>query len=118
MSDAKFQEEEREDVFFGRKLGGGGGGGGRVVYVGAGGALEYKKMLGLMLREAAPYGLDIYGSGWQDIPEFAGFWRGSLPEGELVSDVSTYSVASVAASSQRRHVMCHRSRFRTPPTRP
>lgn len=61
------------------------GGGGRVVYVGAAGALEYKEMLAWMLREAAPYGLDIYGSGWQDVPEFSGYWRGVLPEGDLVS---------------------------------
>lgn len=64
---------------------GGERGGGRVVYVGAAGALEYKEMLAWMLREAAPYGLDIYGSGWQDVPEFSGHWRGVLPEGDLVS---------------------------------
>lgn len=58
---------------------------GRVVYVGAAGALDYKKMLAWMLREAAPYGLDIYGSGWQDVPEFSVYWRGVLPEKDLVS---------------------------------
>ena len=56
-----------------------------MVYVGAAGAFEYKKMLAWMLLEAAPYGLDIYGSGWQDVPEFSGYWRGVLPEGNLVS---------------------------------
>lgn len=60
------------------------GGSGRVVYVGAAGAMEYKKMLAWMLREAVPYGLDIYGSGWQDSPEFSTYWRGVLPEGDLV----------------------------------
>lgn len=66
-------------------MAGGERGGGRVVYVGAAGALEFKEMLAWMLREAAPYGLDIYGSGWQDVPEFSGYWRGVLPEGDLVS---------------------------------
>ncbi|KAG5178868.1 hypothetical protein JKP88DRAFT_280775 [Tribonema minus] len=36
----------------------------RVVFVGAGGALGIKKDLEWMLLEAAPFGLDIYGSGW------------------------------------------------------
>lgn len=57
---------------------------GRVVYVGAS-LLEYKEMLAWMLREAAPYGLDIYGSGWQDVPEFSAYWRGVLPQEDLVS---------------------------------
>lgn len=60
------------------------GHGGRIVYVGAGGALDHKHMLAWMLREAAPFGLDIYGSGWQDVPEFSVFWRGTLPEEDLV----------------------------------
>lgn len=60
------------------------GGSGKVVYVGAAGAMEYKRMLAWMLREAVPYGLDIYGSGWQDVPEFSPYWRGVLPEGDLV----------------------------------
>lgn len=58
---------------------------GRIVYVGAAGAINYKRMLDWMLREAIPYGLDIYGSGWQDVPEFSVYWRGVLPEGDLVS---------------------------------
>lgn len=62
-------------------------GSGRVVYVGAAGAMEYKRMLAWMLRDAVPYGLDIYGSGWQDVPEFSTYWRGVLPEGDLVSGV-------------------------------
>lgn len=60
---------------------------GRVVYVGAAGLLEYKGMLAWMLREAAPYGLDIYGSGWQNLPEFSEYWRGVLPQNDLVSDI-------------------------------
>lgn len=58
---------------------------GRVVYVGAAGLMEYKEMLAWMLREAVPYGLDIYGSGWQQHPEFSEYWRGVLPPGDLVS---------------------------------
>lgn len=58
---------------------------GNIVYVGAAGAMDYKDMLAWVLREAAPYGLDIYGSGWHDVPEFSANWRGVLPEGELVS---------------------------------
>ena len=60
---------------------------GRVVYVGAAGLLEYKGMLAWMLREAAPFGLDIYGSGWQNFPEFSRYWRGVLPQDDLVSFV-------------------------------
>lgn len=59
--------------------------GGRIVYVGAAGAMEYKEMLAWMLREALPYGLDIYGSGWHEVPEFSACWRGVLPENNLVS---------------------------------
>lgn len=59
---------------------------GRVVYVGAAGMLEYKGMLAWMLREAVPYGLDIYGSGWQKVPEFSAYWRGVLPQDDLVSN--------------------------------
>lgn len=58
---------------------------GRIVYVGAAGAMEYKEMLAWMLREALPYGLDIYGSGWHEVPEFSACWRGVLPEKKLVS---------------------------------
>lgn len=72
--------------------------GAKVVYVGAAGALEYKKMLAWMLWEAAPYGLDIYGSGWQDVPEFSGYWRGVLPEGDLVSGGNGFFVLSTLCS--------------------
>lgn len=77
---------------------------GRVVYVGAAGALRYKQMLAWMLREAVPYGLDIYGSGWQDIPEFSGFWRGVLPEAELVSpgDVHYIKISKYKSLKERR----------------
>lgn len=61
--------------------------GGRIVFVGTAKAMDYKSMLDWMLREAMPYGLDIYGSGWQDLPEFSLFWRGVLPEEELVGVV-------------------------------
>lgn len=61
-----------------------GGSNGRVVYVGAAGAIPYKNLLLWILREAAPYGLDIYGSGWQEVPGFSEYWRGVLPERELV----------------------------------
>lgn len=61
---------------------------GRIVFVGAGKAMEHKSMLGWMLREAMPYGLDIYGSGWQDLPEFSPFWRGVLPERDLVGTIA------------------------------
>lgn len=66
---------------------GGDYGGCRVVYVGAAALLEYKEKLAGMLREAAPYGLDIYGSGWQKSSEFSGYWRGVLPQEDLVSSL-------------------------------
>ena len=53
--------------------------------MGAFALLKYKQMLAGMLREAAPYGLDIYGSGWQQSSEFSGYWRGVLPQEDLVS---------------------------------
>lgn len=74
-----------DDDALARDRDGGGYSSGRVVYVGAAGLMEYKGMLAWMLREAAPYGLDIYGSGWQQYPEFLGYWRGVLPQGDLVS---------------------------------
>lgn len=69
---------------------GGAHGCGRVVYVGAAPLMEYKGMLSWMLREAAPYGLDIYGWGWEKFPEFSGYWRGVLPQEDLVSKMSTF----------------------------
>ena len=56
-----------------------------IVFVGAAGAMKYKEMLAWMLREALPYGLDIYGTGWQNVAEFSANWRGVLPEKDLAS---------------------------------
>ncbi|CAM9991617.1 unnamed protein product, partial [Scytosiphon promiscuus] len=88
-----------EDVF-----GGGGNASryGRVVYVGAAELIEYKEMLPRMLREAAPYGLDIYGSGWRNYPEFSGYWRGVLPQEDLAFVYGTaLAVIGVTTDAQR-----------------
>ncbi|CAM9347902.1 unnamed protein product [Discosporangium mesarthrocarpum] len=84
----------------------------RVVYVGAAGALQHKHMLTWMLREAVPFGLDIYGSGWDLIPEFSQFWRGVLPDGELAHVYGTaLAVLGVTMDDQRESGMVNNRVF-------
>ncbi|CAM9136392.1 unnamed protein product [Ectocarpus sp. 8 AP-2014] len=76
---------------------------GRVVYVGSATLMEHKEMLPWMLREAAPFGLDIYGNGWQDFPEFSEYWRGVLPQEDLAFVYgSALAVVGVTTDAQRR----------------
>ncbi|CAM9530263.1 unnamed protein product, partial [Ectocarpus sp. 12 AP-2014] len=75
---------------------------GRVVYVGSATLMEHKEMLPWMLREAAPFGLDIYGNGWQDFPEFSEYWRGVLPQEDLAFVYgSALAVVGVTTDAQR-----------------
>ncbi|CAM9782670.1 unnamed protein product, partial [Hapterophycus canaliculatus] len=79
------------------------GGAGHVVYVGSAGLMDHKKILPGMLREAAPYGLDIYGSGWQNNSEFSGYWKGVLPEKNLAFVYGTaLAVIGVTTDAQRK----------------
>jgi hypothetical protein len=56
----------------------------KVVYVGTAGALSIKAGLAQMLIEAIPWGLDIYGKGWDSAPApFSQHWRGVLPQEDL-----------------------------------
>jgi glycosyltransferase involved in cell wall biosynthesis len=54
-----------------------------VTYVGSSAGMFAKVNLTWMLQEAIPFGLVIYGAGWQNFPEFAPFWRGTLPKNDL-----------------------------------
>ncbi|CAM9445669.1 unnamed protein product [Ectocarpus fasciculatus] len=75
---------------------------GRLVYVGSATLMEHKQMLSWMLREAATFGLDIYGNGWQDFPEFSEYWRGVLPQEDLASVYgSALAVVGVTTDAQR-----------------
>ncbi|CAM9298302.1 unnamed protein product [Ectocarpus sp. 12 AP-2014] len=75
---------------------------GRVVYVGSATLMEHKEMLPWVLREAAPFGLDIYGNGWQDFPEFSEYWRGVLPQEDLAFVYgSALAVVGVTTDAQR-----------------
>ncbi|CAM9339772.1 unnamed protein product, partial [Choristocarpus tenellus] len=84
----------------------------KVVYVGAAGALKHKRMLRWMLREAAPYGLDIYGSGWAGVHEFSRFWKGVLPDGELgLVYGKALAVLGVTMDDQRENGMVNNRVF-------
>lgn len=55
-----------------------------VVYVGGFPGLASKPLLRHMLLEAAPFGLAVYGQGWQDAPQpLRSLWRGVLPPSAL-----------------------------------
>ena len=68
-----------------------------AVYVGAGGnMLSYKPFLSTMLSAAIPFGLRLYGSHWEDVPDLRSVWGGILPM-ELLA--SAYSSAHVVLAS-------------------
>ncbi|CAM9321794.1 unnamed protein product, partial [Phaeothamnion confervicola] len=84
----------------------------RVVYVGAAGALAHKRMLGWFLRAAAPFGLDVYGSGWGDVPEFSPHWRGVLPPDKLAETYGiSLAVLAVTMDDQRARGMVNNRVF-------
>ena len=55
----------------------------RPVFVGSILGMTTKRDLRQMLREAVPYGLVVYGKGWEVESEFAHLWRGVLPLEDL-----------------------------------
>ena len=82
-----------------------------VTFVGAAG-FEAKVNLSWMLREAAPFGLAIYGSAWDSSPEFAPYWRGILPKDHISQLYSSSKVVlGVTMDSQRDHGMVNNRVF-------
>jgi glycosyltransferase involved in cell wall biosynthesis len=68
-----------------------------IIFVGAGGhMLEAKPSLHYMLSNAKPYGLRIYGAGWEDVKDFQDHWQGPLPRYDLGS---VYAQSSIVLSS-------------------
>lgn len=67
------------------------------VYVGAGGhMLSYKPTLLPTLLEFVPYGLEIYGSFWDSVPQVGAAYKGKLPENELAQ---VYADSTIVISS-------------------
>jgi hypothetical protein len=82
-----------------------------VTFVGTAG-FEAKVNLSWMLREAAPFGLAIYGSAWDSSPEFAPYWRGVLPKEHIPQLYSSSKVVlGVTMDSQRDHGMVNNRVF-------
>eukprot|EP00937_MAST-01D_sp_MAST-1D-sp2_P000919 g919.t1 len=82
-----------------------------VTYVGAAG-FSAKANLTWMLREAAPFGLVIYGTGWDTSPEFKPYWRGVLPKDDIPKLYSSARfVLGVTMDDQREHGMINNRVF-------
>ncbi|KAF0698009.1 Aste57867_11340 [Aphanomyces stellatus] len=54
-----------------------------VVFIGNAVGINTKRDLAVMLREAIPFGLVIYGFAWDLFPEFTPYWGGVLPPEDL-----------------------------------
>eukprot|EP00936_MAST-01D_sp_MAST-1D-sp1_P001060 g1060.t1 len=82
-----------------------------VTFVGAAG-FSSKANLSWMLSEAAPFGLAIYGTGWDTVPEFAPHWHGVLPKDDLARLYSSARfVLGVTMDAQREHGMINNRVF-------
>jgi hypothetical protein len=68
-----------------------------AVYVGAGfQMITEKPELLKMLSDAIPYGLCLFGFGWESTPVFSQSWKGILPRGELAN---AYSRSKIVLAS-------------------
>jgi hypothetical protein len=83
-----------------------------VTFVGTAGGVHVKRNLAWMLREAAPFGLAIYGTAWDDYPEFAPYWRGVLPKDDIPAlYTSAHTVLGTTMDAQLEYGMVNNRVF-------